>query len=115
MDYRRINSLLLIDQFPMPTADELLSKITKATIFFKIDLANAYHQIALSPESRDLTAFVSQQGLFRFCKLPFGIASAPAIFTKILQRFLANCSNVFAYFDDILNFCGIRKRAGHSS
>ncbi len=104
VDYRKINSMLLVDQYPIPSADELLSKLSGATIYSKLDLANAYHNIELSEESRDITAFISSQGLFRFKKLPFGIASAPAIFTRVLQRLLSDCSNVISYFDDILVF-----------
>ena len=41
-------------------------------------------------------------GLFRYRKLPFGLANAPAIFSRILHRLLRECDGVISYFDDIL-------------
>ena len=51
----------------------------------------AYHQIDLHPDSRHLSAFITRVGLFQFKKIPFGLANAPAAFTRVLQRILQPC------------------------
>ncbi len=46
----------------------------------KLDLMKGYYQVPLAESSRDLTAFVTPWGNFRFKVLPFGLKNAPAIF-----------------------------------
>ena len=109
VDYRRINNIIVVDQFPIPSVDEILSRIGSACFFSKIDLKSAYHQIYIDDASRDLTAFITHVGLFRYKRVPFGIANAPAGFNRIVQRLLSNCSNILIYFDDILVFGRTKK------
>ena len=42
--------------------------------------------------------------MFRFTKVPFGLASSPAVFNRILHQKLSHCKNTIVYFDDILIF-----------
>ncbi len=105
VDYRRVNSFTIPDQYPIPSVDELFSKIPGNVRYFsKIDLKAAYHQVDLNPDSRDYTAFITHVGLFRYKKIPYGLVNAPAAFTRLLQRALQPCDNVIVYFDDILCF-----------
>ena len=105
MDYRRINSFTIPDQYPIPSVDELFSKIPGSARYFSIiDLKTAYHQVDLHPDSRDYTAFITHVGLFHYKKIPYGLANAPAAFTRIIQRALKPCDNIIVYFDDILCF-----------
>ena len=41
-------------------------------------------------------------GLFRYRRLPFGIASAPAIWQKAMSVVLQGCQGTICYIDDIL-------------
>ena len=105
VDYRRINSFTVPDQYPIPSVDELFSKIPESARYFsKIDLKAVYHQVGLHPDSRDYSAFVTHIGLFRYKKIPYGLENAPAAFTRIIQRALKPCDNIIVYFDDILCF-----------
>ena len=104
VDYRQINKFILIDQHYMPTTDEIFSKLHGATVFSRLDLKDAFHQIPLSEKSRNITAFTTPQGTFRFTALPFGLACSPAIFARTLQRAIGDIPNVLSYFDDILVF-----------
>ena len=45
----------------------------------------------LTPESREITTFVIDEGLFRFKRLIFGISSASEIFQSIVQESLEGC------------------------
>lgn len=102
VDLRAPNQAVVIDSFPLPHIDELLNSLRGSTHFSKLDLASAYHQVRLDPTSRDLTSFITHEGLFRFKRVCFGLASAPAAFQKIMSKILEGCRGVQFYLDDII-------------
>lgn len=66
VDYREPNKAVVMDSHPLPHMDDIFTEMRGATVFSTIDLANAYHQVLLAEESRDITAFITHEGLFRF-------------------------------------------------
>lgn len=102
VDLREPNKAIIIDSHPLPHMEELLSTLTGATVFSTIYLESAYHQLTLHPDSRDLTAFITHEGLFRFCRVPYGLASEPAAFQKLMATVLRGVPNVQNYLDDII-------------
>lgn len=71
-------------------------------MFSTINLADAYYQLPLHEESRDLTAFITHDGLFRFCRVPYGLASAPSAFQKMMADILNGLPGVQNYLDDLI-------------
>ena len=56
----------------------------------------------LDTDSRVYVTINTHQGLFRYTRLPFGIASAPAIFQRTMETILQGLTKVQCYIDDIL-------------
>ncbi|XP_064470125.1 uncharacterized protein K02A2.6-like [Ornithodoros turicata] len=102
VDLREPNKAVVPDCFPLPHTDELLNALAGATKFSKLDLSSAYHQVPLHPDSRDLTAFITHDGLFRFKRVCFGLASAPSAFQHMMSLVLKGCKGVLFYIDDII-------------
>ncbi|OAF71321.1 hypothetical protein A3Q56_00921, partial [Intoshia linei] len=73
-----------------------------AKIFSKIDLKQAYHQMNLSEKSRYLTTFTTPINLFYYKRVPFGLASAPAAFQRIMNSILDGIPGIECILDDIL-------------
>lgn len=73
------NKAVITDWYPLPHVDELFSKLKVKKVFSTIKLANAYYQLPLHEDSgvEDNTAFVTHDGVFRFCRVPYRLASAP--------------------------------------
>lgn len=65
VDMRRANNAVLREIHPLPIVEELFSGMDGATHFSKLDVKDAYHQIEIAERSRDITTFVTKQGLFR--------------------------------------------------
>lgn len=97
-----LNSQMLVDQYPIPLIDELFTRLNKGQHFTKLDLSDAYLQLELDDSSKELTVINTPFGLFRYNRMPFGIANAPAVFQKTIDQVLAGIDNCIAYLDDIL-------------
>lgn len=102
MDLREPNKSVVIDCHPLPHIEELFAEMRNGTVFSQIDLANAYHQLPLHKDSINLTAFITHDGLFRYKRVPFGLASAPSAFQKMMQTVLKDLMGVQNYLDDIV-------------
>jgi len=105
-DYKvTINPMLEIDQYPLPKPDDIFATLAGGKYFSKIDLTHAYQQLKLSEDSKNFVTINTHRGLYRYTRLPFGVASAPAIFQKVMDTILQGLPNVICYLDDIL-VCG---------
>lgn len=104
IDMRRANAAIIRENHPLPTMDVLLPNFREARYFTKLDIKNAFHQVEITPNSRDITTFITSKGLYRYKRLMFGITCAPEIFKKIMEKMLLSCEGTVVFIDDILIF-----------
>ena len=97
-----INKFLKVKQYPLPSIDEVIAQVGNAKVFSKIDLANAFLQLPLDPQSKEYTTINTSEGLYRYNYLPFGLCSSPGIFQSFMCKVLNGIDNVIIYQDDIL-------------
>ncbi|KAK0134339.1 Retrovirus-related Pol polyprotein from transposon 17.6 [Merluccius polli] len=102
IDLREPNKAVVIDGHPLPHMEELFTELRGATMFSTLDLLSAYHQVTLHEDSRSLTTFITHDGLFRFKRVPYGLASAPSCFQRMMSMILKDQSGVQCYLDDII-------------
>lgn len=102
-DYKvTINPVLDVPEHPMPTADDLFTQLNGGEKFTKLDLSSAYQQVLLDEESRQYVTINTHLGLFRYTRLPFGVASSPAIFQKIMDSVITGLHGVGGILDDLI-------------
>ena len=94
--------MLEVDQYPVPKPEDLFTTLAGGQKFTKLDLSHAYQQILLSKESRQYVTVNTHKGLYQYNRLPFGIASALAIFQQMMEKLLHGIAGVTVYIDDIL-------------
>lgn len=97
-----VNPNLYINKYPIPKIETIFSCLSGGTLFSKIDLSQAYAQIELDEDSKTIVTINTHKGLFRYNRLPYGIASSPAIFMKIMDELFAGLDGVIVFLDDIL-------------
>ena len=98
-DLQEPNKAVVIDSYPLHHIDKLLANLRGAKVYPTIDLANAYYQLPLHEDSRDITAFITHEGLFRFRRVPYGLASTPSAFQKMILQGVPGVQN---YLDDLI-------------
>ena len=81
---------------------DLMTCLTGRKRFSKLDLIAAYQQMALDDKSAKLVTINTHQGLYEFTRLPFGVASAPAVFQRAMDSVMQGIPHCICYLDDIL-------------
>ena len=106
VDYRALNKVIKKEAVPLPRPDEIIDSMgeVKAKWFSKCDLKMGYHQVLLSEDAKEKTAFSTHFGLFQYKRLPLGVSVAPQIFVRLMNRVLHGLigKNIWVYLDDIL-------------
>ena len=102
-DYKvTINKAAKLDKYPIPRIEELFTSLAGGKTFSKLDLLHAYLQVVLDKSSRRYVTINTHKGLFEYQRLPFGVASAPSIFQRVMENLLQGIPRVCVYLDDIL-------------
>ena len=80
IDFRKINNLTRKDRYPLPLINETLARLSKAKIYTKLDIRQAFHRIRINPKSEELTTFRTRYGAYKCKVLPFGLTNKPATY-----------------------------------
>ncbi|KRZ54970.1 Retrovirus-related Pol polyprotein from transposon 17.6 [Trichinella nativa] len=99
---KRLNDGLMVESYPTLRPEDLYQALRGGKTFTKLDLSEAYLQVELDEESKRIPVINTHKGLYHYNRLPFSVASAPAIFQKVMDTMLAGIPNVAAYLDDII-------------
>lgn len=105
LDYRAVNTHLAADIYPLPRLEELVEMAAGHQYYATLDLKEAYYQVTLHEDSRDITTFSDGISLHRFRKLPFGLSCSPAIFSRQISQILSPLIKqgwVKNYLDDVI-------------
>lgn len=104
LDPRPLNKAIMRPHYPLPTLEDVTSKLAGAKFFSILDARSGYWAIKLSEESSLLTTFNTTFGRYRFLRLPFGIVSAQDEFQRRVDETYEGLRGVAGIVDDIVVF-----------
>ena len=98
---------LRIGGWPIPNILKVLERIgtLKPRLFGLIDFTAGYHQTPLHPNSRELSAFITPDGLYQWIRVAMGLKGAGPYFqrstaSKVLAGLIYRICEL--YIDDVL-------------
>ena len=106
LNLKHFNRYMHIPSFKMPTLKNIQQLIQHGDFAFSIDLQDAYLHVAIVKHHQRFLHFVWHNVPFQWKVLPFGLATAPRVFTSLTKPilFLCHCKglHILIYLDDIL-------------
>ena len=99
-----VNPVLVIEKYPLPKPEDLMTNLVGGLTFSKLDLTQfgRRFQIVLDKESSKYVTINTHKGMYQYMRVPFGIASAPALFQHTMDTILQGIPNTVCHLGDIL-------------
>ena len=111
IDYSQtMNRYTKLDAYPLPRINNMVSKISKYSVFSLLDLKRVYHQVPLPNEDKPYTAFEATSKLVKFNSLPLSLTDGVTPFQRSIDSIIEEdeLDDTFAYVDHI-NVCGMNQ------
>ena len=86
IDPKDLNTALKRVHYLMVTIEEVANKLTNTVVFSTLDASSGFWQLPVDEVSSKLLTFNTPWGRSRFCRLPFGVAPAPEIYQREMER-----------------------------
>ena len=102
LDPKDLNSALEREHYPLPTVEDVASRMHGARVFTTLDVRHGFWHIALDDESSYLTTFNTPFGRYRYLRMPFGLSSAPEVFQRRMHQVIEGLHGVEVIADDFV-------------
>lgn len=103
VDFTDLNKAYTNDCYPLPRIDAPVDSATGNEILCLLDAFKGYHQIGVSHEDQDKTAFITNRGVYYYITMPFGLKNVGAIYHRLVNKIFHNQLGRYmeAYIDDL--------------
>ena len=102
IDYRLLNAITIPDEYPLPDMNKLIRNFKGKKWFTQLDIRHGYFHMTIDPKDQEKSAFITEDGLFEYIKVPFGLRNAPSTFQRAMNYILRDMDGVQCYLDDIV-------------
>ena len=104
IDFTDLNKACPKDSYPIPRVDVLVDSTAQHQLLSFMDAFSSYNQIRMDETDQEKTSFVTNQGLFCYKVMSFGLNNAGVMYQRLMNKTFANQigRNVQVYVDDML-------------
>ena len=106
LNLKTLNQFIIKSSFKLEGYEEITNMIRKGDYFISIDLQDAYLMFLIHPFFWKYLCFDFLDTRYHYKVMPFGLTSAPRIFTKVFKTVLVFLRSrglrICAWFDDII-------------
>ena len=105
LDPQHLNKVIMRSHYPLPTIEEVTTRLSNAKVFSVLDAKTGFWQVKLTEATSYLTTFNTPFGRHRWKRMPFGISSAPEVWQQKMNELVEGLKGVEVIADDFL-ICG---------
>jgi hypothetical protein len=104
VDFTSLNQACPKYPFPLPKIDQLMDVTAGHDRMSFLDAFQGYHQISLSAEDREKTAFITPLGIYCYKVMPFGLKNAGATYQRMVTKMFKDQigKTMEIYIDDMV-------------
>lgn len=102
LDPKDLNHAIQREHYPLPTIEDIATRLHGTKVFTKLDVRNGFWHVALDEDSLFLTTFYTPFGRYRWRRLPFGISSAPEVLQRKTHELIDGLSGMEVVADDFI-------------
>ncbi|CAJ0958245.1 unnamed protein product [Ranitomeya imitator] len=102
LDLKLLNKYVKVRHFRMESLRSVISSMERGEYLASIGIKDAYLHIPIFPPHQRFLRFAILEDHFQFTALPFGLATAPRVFTKVMAILHSRGVVVLPYLDDLL-------------
>ena len=82
--------------------NDCIDNIGQAKYITKFDPLKGFWQIPLTDRAKEISAFVTPDGLYQYKVMPFGMKNSPATFQRLINMIITGLDNCKSYIDDAI-------------
>jgi hypothetical protein len=86
IDFTDLNKACPKDSFPLPRIDALVDSTVGHGLLSFMDTFSGYNQIRMHPADQEKTAFITDQGIYCYQVMPFGLKNVGATFQRLMNK-----------------------------
>nr|XP_009413785.1 PREDICTED: uncharacterized protein LOC103995026 [Musa acuminata subsp. malaccensis] len=104
VDYTSLNNACPKGCYPLPKIDQLVDATAGHARLSFMDAFSGYNQIRIAPEDQEHTAFLTDQGVYFYKVMPFGLKNVGATYQRTVNKMFAHQigRNMEVYVDDLI-------------
>ena len=101
---KAVNDVTIPFRYPMPDTEDPVHFTRGSKYWSSTDIKDAFFCVALHPDDRDLTAFTTPRGRYRFMVMPQGAKNSPTFFAHLAQETFQHIpkNQLINFIDDTL-------------
>ena len=80
VDFTDLNGTCPKDSFPLPSIDRLVDASVGHCVLSFMDAFSSYNQIMMNPSDQEKTAFITEEGLYYYKVMSFGLKNVGATY-----------------------------------
>ena len=115
INLKALNKYVVTRHFKMESVRTVKGLMQKGDWLVKLDLKDAYLSVPIHPAHQKFLKFQWQGSTWQFQSLPFGLSSAPYVFTKLMKSVVATLRKLgirlVLYLDDMLVMASSKEEA----
>ncbi|KAK1553398.1 hypothetical protein Q3G72_034344 [Acer saccharum] len=86
VDFTDLNKAYPKDSFPLPRIDQLVDAIAGHEMLSFMDAYSGYNQIKMHKLDEEKTTFTTDQWLYCYTVMPFGLKNARATYQRLVNK-----------------------------